>query len=531
MGCTIPGCGATDHNRRTHDRHVPPQTDALLDQPETGEVSGPTGADRAREALAAARAIQDDADGVMVMVWGVEKWAPAGSPAYAAAMAQRRKDAAAASPVRCTACDVVLKDGESFLCSDCSDPGQAAAEDAHDRGDPMLPGPDDYDPGQADPTNEEIWPTDGGEGLQPAGQGHDEWSRSAAGDHECEPSPDQVWFCRHCGEDLADPDDPGLSVVYVDSGYPTPPWRTVLGPDEPIRITMPGVYQLEASEYHDPKITGDWLSNTDAKQLTGEGVPAQYRYDKDHGVKEEKDVWELGKAIHAKILGKGDEVVYRPLVDPLDPNSEWNDWRKNAAKAWRAVQQGAGRIVLTPDQQTIVDGMADAIHVHPEAARLLAQPGRPEVCLFWIDQATGVRRRCMVDYLPDAPNAVGLLEIVDVKSADKVAPTEKLSRKIYDNGYHRQQATIVDAVIALGLAVDAEVTFLFQAKNAPYLVTPVVLDTNAQRIGAIQNREAINVYAQCMETGNWPGFSDRPVIMNLPYFIEREYQEDIGVND
>src|SRR6185369_8740164 len=93
------------------------------------------------------------------------------------------------------------------------------------------------------------------------------------------------------------------------------PWATPAGPDGPIRITLPGVYDLEADEYHDPAVTGDWVSNSDLREMTYPNVPAQWRYNRDHGVKEISDAFDFGHLWHHLVLGKGDAYQVFPKLD------------------------------------------------------------------------------------------------------------------------------------------------------------------------------------------------------------------------
>ncbi|HWO64592.1 MAG TPA: PD-(D/E)XK nuclease-like domain-containing protein [Umezawaea sp.] len=335
--------------------------------------------------------------------------------------------------------------------------------------------------------------------------------------------------CRQCGEALTNGES-FLCDLCTGAATITPPWRTALGPDEPIRITLPGVYELDANEYHDPAITGDWLSNSDARQLTDDGCPAQFRYDRDNGVRKTSAAFAMGHAVHARILGKGETIAVRPLVNPDDPEQVWDSWRTKASQRWKAEQESAGRSVILPEDAEIVEAMAAAVHQKPRAHALLSQPGRPEVALFWVDPVTGVRRRCLVDYLPDGPDEDGIMRPVDLKSADEVAPNGDMEKKLYDHCWHRQAVTIADGIRALGLADEVEFYFIVQSKKAPHLVTVVMLDADAERIGGIENHRALMVYKECLETDVWPDFAEDTVTLTVPQWISRMYEEEIEVS-
>jgi hypothetical protein len=112
----------------------------------------------------------------------------------------------------------------------------------------------------------------------------------------------------------------------------------------------------------------------------------------------------------------------------------------------------------------------------------------------------------------------------DYKTTDSPAPDDSLRRRIYQHGSHRQGATYIDGVTALGLAEDVRLIFLYQSKTAPYLVTPVELDDEALRIGRIENRDALRTYAECLTSGVWPQYATGPVLMGVPGWIEKQYE-------
>lgn len=319
-----------------------------------------------------------------------------------------------------------------------------------------------------------------------------------------------------------DPQAPPLIVA---------PWLSTLADRLPIRITEPGVYQLTAQEYHDPAVTGEWMSNSDGKKLIGKGCPAQFRYDRDHGVRGASEAFNFGHLVHAIVLGKGDEIAVRPATNPEDPDDVWDSWRKNSAKAWRARHEKAGHIVVLPEEMTRAEEMADAVWADDEGGRLLRQPGRPEVALFWWDAEAGVKRRALVDWLPDAPGPDGVFRPVDFKTAEDVAPDDDMDRAIWRFGYNRQAVTIADGCVALGLADVVDVAFVMQAKSAPYIVTVVTLDSVAERIGRIDNRQAMDVWLLCTGTGVWPNFTNgKQVVRSVPAYIANRYDEDIEMS-
>jgi hypothetical protein len=315
----------------------------------------------------------------------------------------------------------------------------------------------------------------------------------------------------------------------------TPPWRTALGPAEPIRITEPGVYELTAAEYHSYDVTGDWFSNSDAKALLA-SCPAEFDYDRRNAVRKTSDAFDFGHVWHAVILGKGE--AYR-VFEPKKL-----DGRSKEGKAQKAEVDAARAAGITPiygDQYRLIEAMAEAVKADPVPHALLTAPGRQEVCLFWYQQikvtdphnklygqTVTVQRRAMIDHLPDMPDDPReTVRLVDGKTADHVKPDDDMRKKIYDYAYHRQAETYAAAVEAL-FNRDAEVVFIFQSKKAPHLSVPVELDTPAMRVAAAQNREAMEIWAECVATGEWYGYTKGVETSGVPAWIERRYEDQIG---
>jgi PDDEXK-like domain of unknown function (DUF3799) len=102
------------------------------------------------------------------------------------------------------------------------------------------------------------------------------------------------------------------------------------------------------------------------------------------------------------------------------------------------------------------------------------------------------------------------------------ADTDALSKAIAQHGYHLQADYYLDGAQALGLAgPDAAFVFICQEKTAPYLVTPVELDSTALRIAAMKNRQALQIYAHCTAEDHWPAYVDGIAFLSLPPWVER----------
>lgn len=273
-------------------------------------------------------------------------------------------------------------------------------------------------------------------------------------------------------------------------------------------VTIPGVYDIPADRYHQHPA----LSSSGARRLLPPGNPALFRWEQDNPPETTK-TFDFGHAAHQEVLGAGPELA---VVDAAD-------WRTKAAKEARDAAHAAGQVPLLPEAYEQVRAMADALRAHPLASILFAPgSGRPEQSLFWADRQSGVDRRARLDWLPHA--TAGRMLLPDYKTSLTVDEDE-LRRTIHRYGYHQQAAWYLDAVTALGLADVARFLFVFQLKTPPYLVRVVEPDELALRIGRDLNRQAIDLYAKCVATGQWPGFDDVTLI-GLPGWVENAYLQE-----
>jgi hypothetical protein len=266
-------------------------------------------------------------------------------------------------------------------------------------------------------------------------------------------------------------------------------------------ITEPGIYQLSNEEYHADRGS---LSSSGARMLLPPSCPALFRHAQDNP-SEPKKTFELGTAAHKLVLGEGPDLVQ---VDA-------DKWTTNAVKAEVAAIRDEGGIPLKPAEYEQVHAMADALRRHPVAAALFDPArGKPEQSLFWRDRPTGVMRRARFDWLPDARS--GRLIIPDYKTCRSAEPAA-LARAVQEFGYHQQDDWYRAGAKALGLADDtAAFVFVCQEKTPPYVVTVVEMDAEARRIGAARNRRALEVFAECTESGVWPGYSNDIAYLSLP---------------
>lgn len=271
-------------------------------------------------------------------------------------------------------------------------------------------------------------------------------------------------------------------------------------------IDVHAVYtDMPEAEYHGDPFVGGSLSSTGARLLIKQPA-AVFHYQRSNPRRATKAM-EFGRIAHAQLMGTG-EPLYR---------MENSDFRRRETKQEAADAVAEGMVPMKADEYDTVMGMIAALFAHPKAAQLLSIPGsRSEVSMFWRDNLTGITCRGRLDQLP--PPTSGRLILPDYKTAESLSD-EELERAIWKYGYHQQAEWYRRGAITLGLHDDPGFVFVAQEKTAPYLVRVVEIHPEAARIGKRLNREAMNRYAECMESGQWPGYSDGVDLMKLPDWV------------
>lgn len=270
----------------------------------------------------------------------------------------------------------------------------------------------------------------------------------------------------------------------------------------------PGVYDdIPLAEYHSDQTT---LSSSGARKLLSPSCPRKFQYWRDHP-EGPKPHFEFGTAAHTLILGDG------PQIDVC----EYSSWRSAAAQEQQEAARACGATPVLASQYAELLEMARVVREHPMAGPLFAPgTGKAEQSLYWLHRGTGVTLRARPDWLrPD--------RIVDYKTTT-AADLDSIKKDVQKFGYYIQDPWYRMGVKALDLCDgEPKFTFVFQEKQAPYLITIVELDPDALKTGYQHAERAIWSYAECTASGVWPDYmaDDAPYIpqISLPAWVERDH--------
>jgi hypothetical protein len=273
---------------------------------------------------------------------------------------------------------------------------------------------------------------------------------------------------------------------------------------------------MPEAEYH----SRPELSSTEARLILDSA--AKYRYKKDHPpLVNPSKKFDIGSALHSKVLGTGYEAVVIP-TDLLASNGALSTTK---AKEFVARARAKGLIPLKAEDFEPVAAMAEAVLANPTARAILEQPGAAETSVF--AQVDGVNVRARFDFLPDQGERrrIG----ADVKTT-RDASERGFTRSIADYGYDVQRQWYLDALNAttgpMPVGLEPELVFIAVEKEPPYLNAVYQLPTVWTEMGRVKAERARKVFAECTESGFWPGYSTEVTLVTPPTWYVYQHEED-----
>lgn len=214
----------------------------------------------------------------------------------------------------------------------------------------------------------------------------------------------------------------------------------------------------------------------------------------------------VGRLVHTATLEPhllDAEYVVAPSVDRRT---------KQGKAEYAAFLEGVGtRTVVSPSQMDLAQAIRDAVRAHPLASEILAAAGAAaEVSQFWTTLGEPCKGR--LDWL--VPDWGGDPLIFDLKTTVDASPNG-FARACANFKYHMQAYAYSEGYAQV---TGVRPRFFFGAveKEPPYDVALYELEEDAIDRGREIYLAAIETYQQAVQSGNWPGYSDRVVRLSLP---------------
>jgi hypothetical protein len=264
------------------------------------------------------------------------------------------------------------------------------------------------------------------------------------------------------------------------------------------------VIRLTNTEYHDRT---DYVSKSMLDRI--HKAPAVLRDYLDGDRPEPTPAMVFGTAAHAAVL-EPERLICMPKFDKRTKAG------KEAAAEFEAEHAGRDVVIVEPETYDTVRALAESVRRHPVAARILNQ-GEPELSAFGI--VDGVLCKARPDWWDKSTGICA-----DLKTCQDASPAG-FARSVANFRYHVQNAFYPDVMGGEGGVNVESFVFIACERHPPFLVGVYVLDAEALEMGRAEYQQDLALYKECVESGSWPGLSERIEVLSLPKWAVRQPED------
>ncbi len=210
----------------------------------------------------------------------------------------------------------------------------------------------------------------------------------------------------------------------------------------------------------------------------------------------DKAAFRTGDATHVAILEPErfeKEYVRAPKFDRRT--------NKGNAAAAKWAEDHPHHVSLLTSEWDLACGMRDSVWSHPLARDLLAGKGANELTVVWNDPDTAILCKGRIDRLTSYRDWTMAVDIKTTRSVEDFSWRSDCAKY----GYHQQAAFYLDGLDALA---PHKRRFIHVAveKESPHCVRVFELDDSAIEEGRRKYRRALEMYAEGLKSGEWPGY-------------------------
>ena len=278
----------------------------------------------------------------------------------------------------------------------------------------------------------------------------------------------------------------------------------------------PGIHDISADRYHADPCETPSMSSTLARLMLSQSPrhawTASSRLNPDYEPVEKK-TFDIGKAAHRVVLGKGGDMAAYP-EHMLAKNGAAST---NEAKEWAAEIRARGMTPLKAAEVEAVNDMAGEVMGRLAWMDMTFPPARSE--LTAIAEIDGVMCRAMIDHAPEDPRQ----PLWDLKTTTDASPGA-VQRAIMTYGYDVQAAHYCD-VWKAATGEDRDFLFVFVEKTAPFEATAIRLGGDSMMMGRKRIARAREMWGHCLKSGHWPGYPTEVIQLDLPEFYQSRWLE------
>lgn len=232
----------------------------------------------------------------------------------------------------------------------------------------------------------------------------------------------------------------------------------------------------------------------------------------------------IGQAFHTLLL-EPHAFEARSILGPINEKTGECFGRKTLA--WVAFEElHPDKIIVSREEVESLSAMIEKCRKHPSIARLLqAKKLAVEISAVWVDPEFGVTCKGRFDALA---RIEGGYLLGDFKTCEYGGASDyAFGRAAQRHGYEFQFAHYVRGINTLRPGVKVYPFIFACEKEAPYAVAVKPIDDETLAVGTSNLRSQLRLFAECMKSGNWPGYEERP--LRLPEWAYRQIESE-GIN-
>jgi hypothetical protein len=243
---------------------------------------------------------------------------------------------------------------------------------------------------------------------------------------------------------------------------------------------------------------------------------------------------DAGTIAHACLLEGSMECV--AVIDPKDhPNEDGKGhakgWTNKSIKAAREAAVVAGKVPVLPERMAKITAMVEAARAYIDSLRT-GEPaiwtafqqgcGESELTMVW-QERNGVLCRARPDRISKDRRV-----IIDYKSVGGTSgsahPDTWGRKQLVNMGYYIGAAFYRRGAKAL-TGEDCAYVYLVQEQEPPYLCSLVGIDRAGESLGDARIGRALDSWASCAKSGNWPAYPARVAYPEMPAYEMAKEEE------
>jgi PDDEXK-like domain of unknown function (DUF3799) len=281
------------------------------------------------------------------------------------------------------------------------------------------------------------------------------------------------------------------------------------------QITEPGFYAISLDRHHSQPCDGPSVTSGVLRKMelaTPADVWAFHQLNPRRWEKPQTKALRLGRAMAAYVEGGMEAVFQHFVVLPEDKPNRPTEAQIRACSENRPTEAGErsvnfwGTMDLDPREQIttadaqMIFNMGHVLADDPGA--VAAMGGIPEVTMAWRDERTGL-------WLLSRPDTVSfdgaMTDYKKINTQGRPFNYRVLDSRITEHGYDCQMAFAADVFERLTDCRPDVVGIVGQWDAPPHHVILREINKEDLAIGSWRNRRAIDRFAECLASGDWPG--------------------------